>query len=534
MRPWIIYTRVSTDDQAQQGVSLEAQEAALRALITTRTQGPVELLTDPGISGATLDRPGLQAALARIDAGEIAGIAVWKLDRLTRSLRDLLDLVERLQAADCQLVSMQESIDTSGPIGRFQISLLGALAQLEREQIGERVRMARAHMKREGRWAGGPIPPGCTVISKDGKRYLQRDPKLAPIVEKIWPMVIGGATLADVCDHLTRHNIPTTQGKGWTKTSARGLMIRKSVVGHLVDAKTQAQAIEALSGRAGSFGNPATNGKGRPRTATRPWPLQHIAFCAHCGARLLGVIAGRNHRAYLRCGTRARQGAKACPQRDLPADTYEAAVVEALVQELATHDTAIEALLQDHLEEVRRRAINPEDQAHRKQLTLTRDKLATRLANLTAMAADATTTAERTAIRTQSTETAQQIDTIEAELLTTQAKADALAFTEQQIIAATAALKAGLQALPQATPEQLATILPGLIHRITIHENSHLQIDLLLPTPTTTTAQQKPGRHRAGSKTHASWLVDLHTFRISPRIRTALAHRGRKVVSLVR
>ena len=142
------YVRVSTDEQARDGVSLEAQQARIRAYAEAKDLKLAEILCDEGRSGKNLKRPALQELLARCERGEVGAVIVLKLDRLTRRTRHLLSLVEDLFLAnDIELHSVGESLDTSTPHGRFVLTLFGGLAQMERELIAERTRTALAYKR---------------------------------------------------------------------------------------------------------------------------------------------------------------------------------------------------------------------------------------------------------------------------------------------------------------------------------------------------------------------------------------------------
>src|SRR5947207_9644845 len=109
-KPVLGYARVSTDEQAREGVSLDAQAAKIRSYCSLHDLTLERVLVDEGLSGAGLNRPALQALLTAIDAGQISGVVVYKLDRLSRSTRDLLDLVDRCEEAGVALHSLQEKL----------------------------------------------------------------------------------------------------------------------------------------------------------------------------------------------------------------------------------------------------------------------------------------------------------------------------------------------------------------------------------------------------------------------------------------
>ena len=153
----IAYIRVSTDKQATGGVSLAAQRAKVEAYAALYDLELVEVVTDAGVSAKRLDRPGLSHALARIDAGEADALLVVKLDRLTRSVRDLDVLISRYfgRPDGPALLSVSEQIDTRSAAGRLVLNVLASVSQWEREAIGERTAAALRHKRERGEYTGG-------------------------------------------------------------------------------------------------------------------------------------------------------------------------------------------------------------------------------------------------------------------------------------------------------------------------------------------------------------------------------------------
>jgi site-specific DNA recombinase len=122
------YARVSTDEQAQEGVSLDAQRTRIEAYCVAKAWNLVGVEADPGMSAKDIRRPGLQAILEAVRSGKVAAIVVYKLDRLTRSVLDLNRIVEFLDKHSVALVSMQESLDATTPTGRLMLNSLLVLA----------------------------------------------------------------------------------------------------------------------------------------------------------------------------------------------------------------------------------------------------------------------------------------------------------------------------------------------------------------------------------------------------------------------
>ena len=157
------YIRVSTEKQADHGVSLEAQRAKLEGYAQLYDLDLVDVMIDAGVSAKTLDRPGLQQALGMLRKGQATALLVTKLDRLTRSVKDLSILLERYFAKRYALMSVTDQVDTSTAAGRLVVNVLMSVAQWEREAIGERTRDALQHKKTRGEKLGGDVPYGYRV-----------------------------------------------------------------------------------------------------------------------------------------------------------------------------------------------------------------------------------------------------------------------------------------------------------------------------------------------------------------------------------
>jgi site-specific DNA recombinase len=167
----IAYVRVSSDKQAQDGSSLEAQTAKLHAYAAAFDLEIVRIEVDAGASASSLDRPALKRALACLDSFEASALLVVKLDRLTRSLRDLADLVDTyFKDGQYSLLSVSENIDTRSAAGRLVLNILTTVSQWEREAAGERTAAVMQHMKATGQFCGGWPPYGFT-LDEDGSLH---------------------------------------------------------------------------------------------------------------------------------------------------------------------------------------------------------------------------------------------------------------------------------------------------------------------------------------------------------------------------
>lgn len=188
-----IYTRKSTEDGLDQEFnSLDAQYEACAAYIASQRHEGWSLVRerfdDGGVSGGTLDRPGLQRLMAEVDAGRIGMIVVYKIDRLTRSLADFARLVDRLDAAKASFVSVTQAFNTSTSMGRLTLNVLLSFAQFEREVTAERIRDKIAASKRKGLWMGGTVPLGYRLSGDQGARSIICDEEEAAMVRQVFDL----------------------------------------------------------------------------------------------------------------------------------------------------------------------------------------------------------------------------------------------------------------------------------------------------------------------------------------------------------
>ena len=186
-----VYTRKSSEDGLDQEFnSLDAQYESCVAYIASQRHEGWKLVPDRfddgGISGGTLERPGLQRLMAEIDAGRIGMVVVYKIDRLTRSLADFVRLVERLDAKGCSFVSVTQAFNTSSSMGRLTLNVLLSFAQFEREVTAERIRDKIAASKKKGLWMGGTLPLGYDSHPDPQRRELVMNTAEADVVRTLF------------------------------------------------------------------------------------------------------------------------------------------------------------------------------------------------------------------------------------------------------------------------------------------------------------------------------------------------------------
>lgn len=347
-----IYCRQSVLHENANGyTSLDAQHAAILAYIESRKHdGWVALderFDDGGFSGKDMERPALKRLFERVVEGAVDMIAVYRLDRFSRSIADLVRTQSFLEEHQVALASVTEAFDSSSPTGRLMKNLLSSFAQFERETTVERVRDKIASSRRQGLFTGGHPPLGLDVV--DGRLVVNHDE--SAIVVEIFETYRRIGTISGMLTELTNRGITA---KAWTNKAGarvggrafdlqtlRSLLANPLLAGRIrcggdvvaaahpavVDALLFDQVQAMLAARSTSARN--------SKAARAAWrhPLQGLASCARCGApmRLTHArsAANRTH-SYFICARLIRSGKDACRGSRVSAPKLESAVVDAL------------------------------------------------------------------------------------------------------------------------------------------------------------------------------------------------------------
>ena len=216
------YIRVSTAGQAEEGDSIAAQEERIRAWAEYNRASDVSIFRDEGISGKRADnRPGLQAALEAVGKGD--ALVCYSMSRLSRSIRDTLNLSEYLRKRGADLVSLSENIDTTSAAGKMVFRMLAVFAEYEREVIGERVKTVWHYKRRKGEKTGGNVPFGYRV--RKGRLYKVE--KEQETVRMILDLRAEGLSLRAICRALEGASIPRKSGKPvWYPAAVRRIIQR--------------------------------------------------------------------------------------------------------------------------------------------------------------------------------------------------------------------------------------------------------------------------------------------------------------------
>jgi len=199
MKKAVGYIRVSTSEQALEGISLDNQKAKINAYCQLHDLELTEVIEDAGKSGKNLNREGVEALLGAVRRKEVEAIIVYKLDRLSRKVIDTLTLIETFEKAGISFHSLNEKIDTSTAMGRFFLNITASLAQMERDLISERTRDA-LQMKIANNQRAGQIPYGWRLAEdRSSLRAHKHEQEAISLIKKLRE---GGLSFRAICTEL--------------------------------------------------------------------------------------------------------------------------------------------------------------------------------------------------------------------------------------------------------------------------------------------------------------------------------------------
>ena len=224
------YVRVSTTEQAVEGVSLDAQQARLTAYCSFKGLDLVELIVDSGVSASRplAKRPGGRRLVDLVMAGEVDAVVSCKLDRLFRDAADCLAVTRTWDDADVGLHLLDLGVDTTTPMGRAFLTMAVAFAELERNLVAERTRDGLAQVKAEGGVLGGEAYGWVRRDAQDehGRLVCAHVEAELAVIERIVELRRQGATYRAIADALTVDGVPTKRGGSWYPATVRNIALR--------------------------------------------------------------------------------------------------------------------------------------------------------------------------------------------------------------------------------------------------------------------------------------------------------------------
>ena len=207
--PAIGYCRVSTEDQAKEGVSLDNQKSKIEAYCQLKDLNLSEIVEDAGISAKNLKRIGVQKVLRLARKKQIDAIVVYKLDRIFRSTTDALETTKLFEKWGVSFHSIEETLDTQSAMGRFFFTLTAALAEMERRLIGERTKAALSHKRSRNEKTGGDVPYGYNLTPAG---ILIKNDEEQKVIRLIRRLNKRGYSLRGICSELAKEGHRTKRG----------------------------------------------------------------------------------------------------------------------------------------------------------------------------------------------------------------------------------------------------------------------------------------------------------------------------------
>ena len=329
-----IYTRISTDEE-NQPTSLHSQRERLEAFCKAQEGWRIVAHKQDQATGTKLDRPGLQAALDLARSGSIDLLLVYRVDRLSRKVRQLAQLTEELDALNVVLKSATEPFDTGAAAGRMMLQMLAVFAEFEHATIVDRISAGIERRAKEGRWFGGRPPFGYTFSSEE--RVLVPDPVKAPVVRQVFDLYARKRLGTPAIAQQLRDEGAPAPSAGWGHRAVHWIVNNPTYVGKirwrdkvfdgvhepLIDEFTFAKA-QAIMRERGEHA--------KRRGNASDFILSGLLRCGKCGKSYIGMSAngngGRYH--YYACSGRQKYGPKACDGERLPREKIEHAVIHQL------------------------------------------------------------------------------------------------------------------------------------------------------------------------------------------------------------
>ena len=344
------YTRISTDEELQP-YSLEAQATRLDSYAESQEDWQIVRRFTDQASGAILERDGLERALREAEAERFDLLLVYRVDRLSRSVRGLAQILARLDEAKVLFRSATEPFDTASSAGRMMVQLLGVFAEFERSSIVERTIAGMERKAARGEWTGGSVPFGYRLDPE--RRFLVPEPSEAAVVPQIFrrytKRLEGSSALAT---WLTDRGLRTRNGKPFNVPAVLSILRNRAYVGEIFfrgshyPAPHEPLVDRALFERAQAVLAERSEDVSLRRSNQSEYLLTGLVKCARCGKRYVGASAkgnGGRYRYYV-CFSRQRYGKRSCDGDRLPADELEEAILAQLLSVLEREPVVREAI----------------------------------------------------------------------------------------------------------------------------------------------------------------------------------------------
>lgn len=225
------YIRVSTEEQAKEGISLSNQQKKIETYCDLYGHELLDLIVDAGQSAKSVNRPGMKKLIqiTSVKKSGVDGILICKLDRLFRSAEEALRYSRKWDKNGIALISVHEKLDTQSAMGRFYFTIMAAVAEMERNVIGERCRDILKYKSDKNEKLGGYVPYGYDVEVRDGVKVLVENTQEQDVLVLVKGLRDEGYSLSAIARDLEDRGIPTKKGKrNWTAMQIKRFLTKFS------------------------------------------------------------------------------------------------------------------------------------------------------------------------------------------------------------------------------------------------------------------------------------------------------------------
>ena len=493
IKRFVIYTRCSTDEQAQGDyTTLDVQAHHCKNMLDALGYEASRTVKDDGYSGKDLNRPGIQSILKEIIPGNLNrsfdGIIFHSLDRLTRNPRDVYALIDLFKENNIDFISVRQNLDSSSAIGRVFIGIMGILSAFERELTGERVKASALARIRQGKWMGSKLAYGYKRVNDGVPLPSGRQPHkiiidkpLAKEVRSMWGMAASNKSLLLIAKELERRGIKSPAGITWRKQSILNILRNPFYKGYmrwnketykgnheaLINADLWDRANKILSAKL-----PKHRFAAKPKTYI--YLLEGLIKCGKCGSRFISThsLNGSSGKFYYYVCGRTKQGL-GCDNKPLPAQTFDQAIIEYLKKSSSDPKILLRAIHQA-ITEAKEKLSRTNKNLHKagKRLAELKNE-ASKLLNLATrgvISKGITYKGQMEKIEQEILALEEQIAKLNAQRSVASAAVESSSFIQDNIIIASK----NLATMP---PEAQKSIIQSLIKEITVYDDK-LEMDL--------------------------------------------------------
>lgn len=360
-----LYVRVSTEEQAEEGFSINGQINVLEEYCKKNNYKIIEIYKDEGISGKSIERPSLKKLLRDSEEGNFNMVMVWKISRLSRKQLDFLSIIDQLEKKGVSFFSYSENIDASTATGKAMLQMMGSFAELERNMILENLKMGMTQRAKEGKWNGGSV---LGYSSKEKKLVINEDE--ATLVKHIFDLYINGKGFKTIANQLNHEGYKTKRNTHFSTNSIRTIITNPLYAGFIRFNQVENWNEKRRQGK--DKNTIIVKGEHEPiisievwekaqkvfeqkshkpaKTFTGYFPLTTLLRYPKCGQGMIGhkIKKSKNSKEYIRyyqCGNFHYKGSAVCNSNLLRADEIEKFVFDR-IEEITTKPTVLKSIVE--------------------------------------------------------------------------------------------------------------------------------------------------------------------------------------------